>query len=190
MNSGFDILIKDTTIIDGSGKPAFQGSVGIKGDKIAAMGDIKVDAARTIDAQGLMVCPGFVDPHNHGDMSILQHPRAENLVMQGITTIVGGNCGFCPGSLREGTHTSELGVDYPVDWNSYGEWLSKVEAVGPAVNILSLVGHNTIREMVMGEDFRRAASDGEVDAMKPLVEEAMKSGAFGLSVGLDMPWPG
>ncbi len=190
MTDNYDLLIKDTTIIDGSGKPAFKGSVAVKGEKIVAMGDIPAKGAQVIDGSGLITCPGFVDPHNHADFSILQHPLAENLIMQGITTVMVGNCGFCPGSLHEGTWTSHLGPDYPVDWNSYDEWLSKIDAAGPAVNILSLVGHNTIRETVMGQDFRRAASDAEVNAMKSLVEEAMKSGAFGLSAGLDMPWPG
>jgi N-acyl-D-amino-acid deacylase len=189
MSERYDILIKNTTIVDGSGQPAFLGSVGVRGEKIAAVGDIAGEAARVIDGAGLITSPGFVDPHSHTDMSILRYPLAENLVMQGVTTSVGGNCGISQAPFRtvddarRVVHRRAKGLD--VDWQTFGEWLSRVDAAQPSFNYVPLVGHNTIREAVMGPDFRRQASPAEIEEMKQLVDEAMQSGAFGFSTGLD-----
>jgi N-acyl-D-aspartate/D-glutamate deacylase len=180
MPERYDILIRNTQVVDGTGAPAFTGSVGIVGEKIAAVGPIVGDAAQVIDGTGLVTCPGFVDPHSHADRGILDVPLAENLIMQGVTTFVGGNCGFSTAPVRDG----EPG------WRTLGAWMSAVEEAGLAPNLVPLVGHNALRRAVLGEDWRRAATPGEVGEMEGLVDEAMRDGAFGLSDGLDAAWPG
>ena len=100
MSNKYDVLIKNTTIVDGTGKPAFEGDVAVQGEKIVAVGETAGDATRVIDRSGLVTCPGFVDPHNHADWLILAHPPADNLVQQGITTFVGGNCAMSPAPIK------------------------------------------------------------------------------------------
>ena len=196
MSEQYDILIKDTMIVDGTGEPAFGGNIAIQGEKIVAVGDTAADAARVIDGSGLVTCPGFVDPHSHADSSILQYPLAENLVMQGVTTFVGGNCGGSPAPIVDLTYAKIMKErmkrwvgDIEFDWRTFDEWLSKVQGVDISLNYAPLVGHNTIRGAVMGEDFKREATSDEIEKMKELVHEAMGSGAFGLSSGFD-PSPG
>ena len=97
----YDVLIKDATIVDGTGKKAYKGSIGIKEDKIAALGAVKGDAKKSVDANGLTALPGFIDAHSHADWSLLWFPKAESYVMQGVTTFVGGQCGGSPAPLGE-----------------------------------------------------------------------------------------
>jgi len=195
MSERYDIVIRDTTIVDGSGAPAFHGSVGIKGQRVVAVGAVEGEAARVIDGAGLITCPGFVDPHTHVDVSLHRYPLAENMVMQGITTCVGGNCGLSIAPIRHLDYIKavmgdpdELGLE--VNWRTFDEWLSCVEAHGAAVNYVPLVGHSAIRGAVMGTDFMRHATPTELEEIVGLVDEAMQAGAFGLSAGIDMPWPG
>ncbi|MCD6415359.1 MAG: amidohydrolase family protein [Planctomycetes bacterium] len=197
MSRQFDVLIKDAKVVDGTGRAAFQGGVAVRGERIAAVGDVEGDAATVIDGAGLVVCPGFVDAHSHADVSILDYPLAENFIMQGITTVVGGNCGCSMAPARSMAGLRAMlsgpfgeGSDTEMDWETFGEWLSKLEDVGCSPNYVPLVGHNTIRRTLLGEDFRRKASADEVDTMKQFVDQAMRSGAFGLSAGLDPMWPG
>jgi N-acyl-D-aspartate/D-glutamate deacylase len=193
MSQQYDVIIKDTTIVDGTGQPGFLGSVGIRGERIVAVGSLNGDAAQVIDGSGLITCPGFVDPHSHADWSILDSPVTENLVMQGITTFVGGNCGLstAPIKTRE-NYEGILGTwsdRYDLENMKFGEWLSKVEEMKLGVNYVPLVGHNTVRAAVMAGDFARKANPAQIEEMKEFVDEAMSSGAFGLSAGLDY-WPG
>jgi N-acyl-D-aspartate/D-glutamate deacylase len=197
VSQNYDVLIKNTKIVDGSGQPAFEGSIAVCDDKIVVVGagadQVEQQADRVIDGEGLVTCPGFVDPHSHADMSILTYPRAENLVMQGITTFVGGNCGTTMAPIKDVEYVkrriSWFGSELELDWRTFDEWLSRVEASALALNYVPLVGHNTIRGAVMGEDIQRQATSGELGGMKELVEEAMQSGAFGLSTGLDAALP-
>ena len=105
MSEEHDILIKNASIVDGTGSPAFVGAVAVKGERITAIGkvegDLKADAGTVIDAKGLTVTPGFIDVHNHGDLSIIYYPEAESFVRQGITTFVGGQCGDSPGPFGD-----------------------------------------------------------------------------------------
>jgi len=171
----YDILIKNTQIVDGTGKPAFKGSIAIQGEKIAAVGKIKGDADTVIDGSGLVTCPGFIDPHNHGDFSVTQFPLVENFVQQGLTTMVAGNCGKSPA---------------PAQGLSFAQWLTKVEELGISINMAMLVGLDNLRILALGKDFKRKATGEEIEKMKTLLDESMKSGAFGLSGGIDPPWPG
>jgi N-acyl-D-amino-acid deacylase len=162
----YDLLIKNTKIVDGTGKAAFSGDIAIQGEKIVAIGKVDGGAKTVIDGTGLVTCPGFIDPHSHADLSIMEYPLAENLVMQGITTFVGGNCSESPAPLKDLT---------------FGAWLEKVEKTGVSLNYAPLVGHSVIRVLVMGEDYRRPATEAEIGEMKTYLEEAMRSGAFGFS---------
>ena len=182
-----DILIKDTQIVDGTGKPAYKGNVAIQGDRIVAVGDTENDADLVIDGSGLVTCPGFIDSHTHADITGMMYPLAENFVMQGVTTVLSGMCGF---SLAPRAEDDFFGMDKEeaediLTWATFGEYLEKVEAGDTAVNIVPVVGHSMIRATVMGQDFRRKATVAEVEEMKKHVVEAMQSGAFGMSTGVD-----
>ena len=97
----YDILIKNATIYEGTGKKPYKGSIGVKGDRVESIGEVKGDAERTIDAKGLTAVPGFIDAHSHADWSLLHFPDCQNYIMQGITTFVGGQCGGSPAPLGE-----------------------------------------------------------------------------------------
>ena len=189
-----DVLINGATVVDGTGAPAVQANIGIVGERIVGIGDFGAQAARVIDASGLVACPGFVDAHSHADLSILQYPLAENLIMQGITTFVGGNCGFSPAPVKETGYAERLlrrwSDDGQISWRTFGDWLDMVETHGISPNYVPLVGHNSLRGALMGQDFQRAASRGEVAEMELMLAEALQSGAHGVSVGLDAAWPG
>jgi N-acyl-D-amino-acid deacylase len=159
----FDLLLKNGTVVDGSGAPGFRADVGIKDGRVARVGDLKAaPAKRTIDASGLIVAPGFIDVHTHAD-DVAKKPRAENFVRMGVTTVVAGNCG-----------SSALDV---------GKAFEEIGKGGAAVNFATLIGHGSVREAVMGTG-RRAPSAAEMEKMKALVTKAMADGAVGLSTGL------
>ena len=190
----FSLLVENALIVDGTGAPAVRGDVGIAGERIAAVGNVAGSATTVIDAHGSVVCPGFIDPHSHADTSILACPTANNLVMQGVTTFVGGNCGQSLAPVSDARRFEETasmwGVDLTPQWRSFADWLSTVEDLGLSLNYAPLVGHNTVREAVMGGDFMRPASHDEVERMAAHVREAMGSGAFGMSAGFDAAWSG
>jgi N-acyl-D-aspartate/D-glutamate deacylase len=159
----YDLLLRNGTVIDGSGAPVFHADVAVKDGRIARIGDLKNAAAkRTIDASGLVVAPGFIDVHTHAD-DLAQKPRAENFLRMGVTTIVAGNCG-------------SSAVDI-------GRELDEIRKAGPSINYATLIGHGSIREAVMG-NARRAPTPAELEKMKSLVAKAMADGAVGLSTGL------
>ncbi len=160
----FDLLIQNGYIIDGTGKPAYQADIGITGDKIISIGNLKnAEAAEIIDASGLIVSPGFIDVHTHCETGLLASPSNKNYILQGVTTVIGGNCG---GS--------------PMDLDIYFQNTAKIT---PSTNIAVLIGHNSIRGKVMGYGNRKPSAD-ELEQMKKYVEQAMKAGAMGLSTGL------
>lgn len=158
-----DLLILNARIVDGTGAPARSGALAITAGKITGVGVASTTPARErLDVQGQMVAPGFIDVHTHAD-DIAQRPDATNFVRMGVTTIVAGNCG-----------SSALEI---------GAALQAIEEAGPAVNVATLVGHNTVRSAVMGRA-QRAPSVGELQKMKALVFRAMAEGAVGFSTGL------
>ena len=160
------LLIDNVRVVDGTGAAAFAGAVRIAGDRIAAVGDLEVVPGDTVlDGGGLTLAPGFIDTHSHGDGDVLEHPDALPAISQGITTIVGGQDG---------------GSFLPL-----ADFFAKVEAAPPTVNVASYAGHNSIRSRVLGEDFRREASEAEVDEMIALLGQELASGALGLSTGLE-----
>ncbi len=189
---GENLFIRRARIVDGTGAPWFYGDVEVAGDRIARVGR-RLEApggARIIDADGLVVAPGFIDIHSHSDDTILINPRAESKVRQGVTTEVIGNCGYSLAPL-EGEAIDDVkrdledtGID--VRWRSFSEYLGCVEESTTAVNIASLVGHGTVRRAAMGCR-ERAPSREETRRMKSLVARCMAEGAFGLSTGLIYP---
>jgi N-acyl-D-aspartate/D-glutamate deacylase len=179
-----DLLIKNGCIVDGSGNPWFKGEIGINSGKISKVG-ISVDgqADSVIDANQLVVCPGFIDIHSHGETGLENHPRADNLVRQGVTLFVGGQCGSSPAptpgrSIISGRQT----WNYP----TFEDYFNKIESNGLGVNAAFLVGHGTLRNYVMGME-NREPTEGELDEMKMITAEAMKDGVLGLSTGLAYP---
>ncbi|MDW8083033.1 MAG: D-aminoacylase [Sulfolobales archaeon] len=188
--SKFDLVIKNGVIIDGSGSPLFRADVGIVGDSIRSIGDLEsLSAEKVVDASDLFVAPGFIDIHNHSDISIFELPTADNYILQGVTTIVIGNCGSSPAPLSDinrseyESRMKSVRPDVTVTWTSFREYLNALEDLRPSINIAALVGHGTIRAAVLGyEDVKPSTKDLEV--MKELVREAMEAGAFGLSTGL------
>jgi N-acyl-D-amino-acid deacylase len=164
------IVILGATLIDGSGRPPIRDSaVVIRGDSIVAAGrrgQVKIPAdARVIDARGMVVAPGFIDAHNHSDRGFTADPSAASQVSQGITTVVIGQDG---------------GSAFPV-----GEYLAKLDNNPIALNVLTFVGHATLRSRVMGDDTNRHATPAEIEKMRQMVEQAMREGAIGLSTGLE-----
>jgi len=190
----FDLVIRATTVIDGTGRPPFCADVAVAGERIAAVGAVAGSAAETIDGNGLVTSPGFIDCHSHADLTIAACPRADNLVMQGITTIVGGNCGASLAPVADRGYFAELAASWKlspdVPWRTFGEWLDTLAAIPVSVNIASLVGHGTIRGAVLGTAYNRVAAPDEVREMRRLLAEALANGAFGLSASLDAATPG
>jgi N-acyl-D-amino-acid deacylase len=161
----YDLLIRNARVLDGSGAPAVVADVAVKGGRIAAVGTFaKATATRAIDAKGRVLTPGFIDVHTHIEGGIERAPRADNFLLDGVTTVVTGNCG---GSAED-----------------LAAWFTKLERLRPGINIASLVGHNTVRTTVMKSDDRKA-TPAEMARMKALVDRAMKAGAVGFSTGLE-----
>ncbi len=211
----YDFLIKNATIVDGTGEKPFKGAVAIKGERIVGVGDIEGKAEKTVDAKGSIVSPGFIDVHNHGDVSILYYPEAEGFLRQGITTFVGGQCGGSLGPYGEYVSGAMVLVDlfqdlnpamyYPsnylkreklnkyhkeavgweVDWTTMGGFCKKVEEFGISPNYVPMVGHGNVRVMAMGMDYERVATPEEIEAMKPHLRQAMEDGCRGMTVGRD-----
>jgi len=192
----FNIAIINGKIIDGTGNPWFKANIGIKNGRIEEIrrGDLKADVV--IDAEGLMVCPGFIDLHSHSDMTILVNNKAKNRVAQGITTDVTGNCGssahtFTPEFREKMRDRLRRWVrrEIEVDWTTLKEWRRKLEGLGIGVNIAPFCGFGTIRASVMGDEGeggeRNEPTKEELDKMRMLVREAMEQGAFGMTTGLE-----
>ena len=183
----YDLLLVGGKVFDGTGNPGYLADLAVVDGKIAAIGKIQGKASRTIDARGLVVCPGFIDIHAHGEEQLLVTPGAEAKLMQGITTMVGGNCGISvapiSGPLARFVNQTGAFPGVEVEWSSFTDFFQKVETRGTAVNLACLVGNATVRACVLGMEARRPTA-GEMDAMKRLVAESMRQGTFGLSSGL------
>jgi len=185
-----NILISGGTVVDGTGAPARRADVAIRGDRIAAVGDLSSYAADAgVDAAGLVVAPGFIDMHTHSDLSLLINPRAESKLRQGVTTEVIGQCGFSPAPTPRARSEDVRAIFGPwarhVDWcwGGFGDYLDALRERRTSVNVVPVVGHTSCRVGVMGEE-SRAPSSAELAEMRSAVEAAMEEGAFGLSSGL------
>lgn len=191
-----DVLIKNARICDGTGDPVYAGSIAVKNGRIAAIGELGIDDAREIyDAGGLVVAPGFIDPHTHFDAQLLWDGRAEPSLEHGVTTVVQGNCSLSLAPLKK-NHREFLSAAFrqieemPKDafeagvqwaWETFPEYL-QVIARNLAINVSPLVGHSLLRLWVMGLDAReRIATDAEIAAMQELLRECLRAGGGGLS---------
>jgi N-acyl-D-aspartate/D-glutamate deacylase len=201
MTAPLDILVRGGDIVDGTGAPRRRGDVGIRDGRIVLGDHLEddVDATtRVIDAEGLVVAPGFVDIHTHYDAQVLWDPLCTPSPFHGVTTVIGGNCGFTIAPITdddvdylmrmmatvEGMSLGSLQAGPSWDWHSFGEWLDRIDG-RLGVNAGFLVGHSTIRRVVMGDDaVGGAASDEQIDAMVELAHESMRAGALGVSSSL------
>ncbi|MFJ4803921.1 N-acyl-D-amino-acid deacylase family protein [Streptomyces murinus] len=193
-----DHLIKDATVVDGTGNPAYVADVGLRDGRIAALGRIDAEARTSEDARGLVLTPGFVDPHTHYDAQLFWDPYATPSLNHGVTTVAAGNCGFTlaplhPGrpedadytrrmmSKVEGMSLVALEQGAPWNWHTFGDYLDALEG-RTAVNVGFMVGHCALRRYVMGPDAVGGQPDEEqLAAMVRLLREAMDAGAWGLS---------
>ncbi len=190
-----DVVIKNARIVDGTGAPAYNGSVGIKDGRIAALGEVDEDARQTLDAEGRVVCPGFIDVHTHYDAQVFWDGTLSPSCYHGVTTVFGGFCGFSIAPLSEsaapyllnmlarveGMPVSSLTEGVPWDWESFGEYLGKLDG-NLGVNAGFMAGHSAIRRVVMGE--RAVGSEAtpeELDEMKALLGKSLEEGAVGFS---------
>jgi N-acyl-D-amino-acid deacylase len=159
-------LIINALVVDGTGEPGGPASVRIRGDLIAEVGEVQANSGETVvDAGGLVLAPGFIDTHSHHDRGLGERPEALAAVSQGITTVVVGQDG---------------GSRFPLE-----EYFSRLAEDPPAINVASFAGHNTLRDRVLGEDFRRPATPAEIDEMRVLLQQELEAGALGLSTGLE-----
>ena len=160
----YDIIIENGKIADGSGSNLYEANIYIRNGKIVIIGEQPAaTASQILDATGLIIAPGFIDMHTHSERKSLAFPTVENYIRQGVTTMVGGNCGGSP---------------FPI-----GDFMNQTEVTGIGPNLALLVGHNTVRRKVMGTE-NRLSTDEELIAMQNLVQSAMDDGAFGMSTGL------
>ncbi len=186
------MLIRGGTVFDGSGSPAREEDVGIKGGQIVFLGSAgNITALEQIEARGLYVCPGFIDVHSHSDFSLLADPlAASGKLFQGVTTEVNGNCGLSGGPILGAVKAQreedfkELGIRER--WEGLADYLTLMERTRPAMNFSTLVGHGNIRASVVGYS-DKAPSEEELGMMCSLLEDALDAGAIGLSSGLIYP---
>ncbi len=187
----YDILIRNGTVIDGSGSPMFRADVAVKEEGIAAVGDLRNETAeRIIDADGCYVAPGFIDVNNHSDTywELFRNPGLHGMLLQGVTTIVGGNSGASLAPLTEPEIIRAIQKWTDVEkinfnWLSMEEFLREVEGRRLAVNFATLAGHGTIRRGVLKNPTRKTESE-DLGAMRKLLKTALKEGAIGFSTGL------
>jgi N-acyl-D-amino-acid deacylase len=191
----YDLLIRNGRIVDGSGMPSFRGDVAVKGGKIAEIGKLTGPANRTIDAEGRVVAPGFIDNHCHYDAQVTWDPLCTYSCDHGATTVIFGNCSLSLAPVRKGNEgrlaeflsyveaiPMEVLRTVEFGWETVPQYLDQLDH-HLGVNVGNLVGHTAVRYYVMGDDCqKRTASDGEIKEMQGLVRDGIKAGALGLSV--------
>lgn len=189
--SYFDLIIRGGTVIDGTKAPRFAADVAVDKGYIAAIGDLRGATARqTIEADGHIVSPGFIDSHTHDDQALLSQPDMSFKVSQGVTTVVAGNCGISAAPLRQGMELpmplNLLDIPGAERYGSFKAYLDALRSSPPAVNVAAMVGHSTLRAMTM-ESMAREANAQETAAMQELLREALEAGAIGMSTGTFYP---
>lgn len=191
----FDLLIRNGLVVDGTGLPAYRADVAVAGGRIRRIGQISGPARREIDAQGLAVAPGFIDPHTHFDAQLLWDPHAKPALAHGVTTIVPGNCSLSLAPLKASHRAKLVGMFNQIEemprkafkegvnwnWESFEDYLARL-AGDLAINVAPLVGHSLLRLWVMDEAAnQRTATDAEISAMQALLRRCLQAGAVGLS---------
>ena len=191
-----DLKIINGTIVDGSSKPGFRGDVGIKNGRIVAIGNVPDPARETVDADGRVVSPGFIDVHTHYDAQVFWDPTLSPSCYHGVTTVFGGFCGFSIAPLTpesgsylkpmlarvEGMPLKTLEQAVPWNWSSFGDYLDRIEHGGVGVNAGFFCGHSAIRRIVMGaRAVGEKATEEEIEQMKALLDASLAEGAMGFS---------
>jgi N-acyl-D-amino-acid deacylase len=184
-----DLIVRNGTVIDGTGAPAFSADVGVQDGKIASLGNLsRATAPQELDASGLIVAPGFIDIHSHSDFTLLVDARAHSSVAQGVTTELIGNCGHgcAPVVDVEAVKGNIYGYSpqLPITWRSMREYFRILETAGPAVNVLTLVPNGMLCRAVLGLN-ERSPTQAELHQMGRLLEQGLEEGAVGFSVGLE-----
>jgi N-acyl-D-amino-acid deacylase len=186
----YDILIKNTSVFDGTGSVGRTQDLAVSGDSIAAIGDLgSCSAAEVIDAEGLCLCPGFIDIHAHSEFNVLID-AGRSKVMQGVTTEVCGNCGLSAAPFLGMAHKQRkaalASLDLDLDWTTMPEYCDRLDRTRLRTNVALLAGHGNLRGSVVGYEAGQATSE-QLTEMCSLLEESMEAGAWGLSSGLIYP---
>lgn len=193
-----DLIIRNGTVVDGTGRDGYRADVAVDGERITAIGDLSAESGvREIDAEGKIVSPGFIDLHTHLDAQVGWDPSMTSSSWHGVTTVLMGNCGvsFAPVAPEDRTFLAEMMESVediprdailsglPWDWSTYGEYLDSVQRLRPALNVVGLVGHCAVRYHVMGERSLgdEPATAAELDRMREVVAESIAGGAVGFS---------
>jgi N-acyl-D-amino-acid deacylase len=187
VDSGFDLVISNGHIVDGTGSPWYSGDVGIRDGRIAAIGNLSnASRQQTIDAQGKVVAPGFIDMLGQSETTILVDPRLPSKIYQGITTEITGEGGSAAPLNNEILQADRPGYEhYKVnpDWRTFRQYFARLEKQGMGINLASYVGATQVRRMVLGDADVQPTAD-QLDQMKALVRDAMRDGAVGVSTSL------
>jgi len=185
---GYDVIIRNGQIYDGSGSPSYRGDVGINADTVAAVGDLKNATGLTeIEAEGLAVAPGFINMLSWAVESLIEDGRSQADIRQGVTLEVlgeGDSWGPLNEKMKRDLKAAQGDIKYDIEWTTLGEYLEFLEKKGVSTNIASFVGTSTLRIHTVGYE-NRAPSDVEMDSMKLLVRQAMEEGAVGISSALE-----
>lgn len=189
---GFDLIIRGGQIIDGAGNPWYRGDVGVGGDRIAAIGNLSgADAETVIDAAGCIVSPGFIDMHTHSDLMVFVEPNLPPKVMQGITTDLLTQDGISVAPVNVATKPAwrkilaGLNGDPPIewDWESLGQYMDALQRARPGINLATLVPYGNVRALVCGFG-PVTPTPGQMEQMQAIIDQSMREGAFGMSLGL------
>ncbi|PON15997.1 hypothetical protein C2W62_20840 [Candidatus Entotheonella serta] len=193
----YDLVIEHAWICDGTGAPSYMGTLGVEDGLITYLGTDKgLRAKRSVDAEGLVLSPGFIDPHTHYDAQVAWDPLLTSSPWHGVTTVVIGNCGVGVAPVKPQTRdillhdlvnveaipyeVMQVGIDW--QWESYGEYMDALDRRGMGINVAGLVAFTPLRHYVMGEaSFERTATEEEIATMRTLLREAMAHGAFGFT---------
>ena len=189
MPEHYDLIIRGGTVYDGSGAPGVRADVGVQSETIATVGDLaEAPGGEEVDASGQAVVPGFIDVHSHDDTLVLVEPDVVGKTMQGVTTVVVGNCGSGVVPYENARNGLLRALDVPDDfptWSSYPKYLDAIDNNRPSLNVAALVGHGTLRTGAMGgASEKRAPSAGELAQMRAWLAEGLEGGAVGVSTGL------
>src|SRR5437870_4520382 len=191
-----DLIVKNGTVVDGSGMPRYRADVAVRHGRIAAIGRIREAAREVIDADGQVVTPGFVDGHTHMDAQIFWDPMGTCSCWHGVTTVVMGNCGFTLApcgkperhlvvrNLERAEDIAAEAMDAGIDWTwtTFPEFLDRVEGLPKGINYAGYIGHSALRTYVMGERaFEKEAGEDDLRAMERELRDAIRAGAIGFT---------